>query len=239
MDQEGQGIYQIRNIQNDHFYIGSAVDLRRRKRRHFSELRHNRHNNKHLQAAWNKYGEASFEFIVLEFVADREDLYTTEDKWLKAHVGKQYCYNLGMAAISPMLGLSGPLSPTYGYRHTADAKDKIRAASKGREVSAETRAKRSAKLKGRVISQEQREQISKTLSGEGNFWYGKQRPDSFKEKIRKAVEAIDPSSQTVRYESIQALRVALGLKPPTVNRALKTGEALTRGPYKGWTFKYA
>lgn len=29
-------------------------------------LRHNRHYNKHLQSAWNKYGEDNFDFIVLE-----------------------------------------------------------------------------------------------------------------------------------------------------------------------------
>lgn len=35
--------------------------------RHFGELNRNVHNNKHLQNAWNKYGEESFEFNVLEY----------------------------------------------------------------------------------------------------------------------------------------------------------------------------
>jgi group I intron endonuclease len=157
--------------------------------------------------------------------------------------------------------VSGPLSPTYGMpvpeerkqkiraanlrfphrerKHTPEAIAKIAAASRGRPVSEETRAKRSAALKGREISLDQRLRISQTLSGPGNFWYGKERPDSFKEKIRKSVDAIAPDGVVTRYESIQALRESLGLKPPTVNRALKSGEVLARGPYKGWAFKYA
>lgn len=234
-----QGIYKIINTVTDNFYIGSAVNLKRRKTRHFSELRNNAHNNKRLQAAWNKYGEEAFVFEVLEVVAEKQNLYAAEDKWLRGHVGKAYCYNLGMAAISPMLGLSGDKSPTWGYKHTEAAKAKIAAAGRGRVISEETRAKRSAKLKGRVISQEQRQQISRTLTGNGNFWFGKERSDEFKEKIRKAIDATAPDGVMTRYESIQALRGALNLKPPTVNRALKSGQPLSKGPRKGWVFRYA
>lgn len=129
-------------------------------------------------------------------------------------------------------------NPWRGSKHTEEAKAKIAAASRGRPVSEETRAKRSAALKGREIPLEQRLRISKTLSGEGNYWYGKERPESFKEKIRKAVVATSPDGVSTTYQSIQALRDATGLNPPTVNRALKSGAALTRGPYKGWQFAY-
>lgn len=232
------GIYKITNTATDHFYIGSAVNLQRRKTRHFSELRNHKHNNRRLQAAWDKYGEAAFIFTVIESVEDRAALYAAEDKWLAGHVGTSYCYNLGMVAISPMLGLSGERSPTWGYKHTPEAKEKIAAASRGRPVSAETLAKRSAALKGREIPLEQRIRISRTLSGEGNYWYGKQRPEEFKQKIRKAVRATAPDGVVTVYESIQALRLELGLKPSTVNRALKSGEALVRGPFRGWMFAY-
>jgi group I intron endonuclease len=129
--------------------------------------------------------------------------------------------------------------PHKGRKHTPEAIAKIAAASTGRPVSDETRAKRSAALKGREIPLEQRIRISRTLSGEGNYWYGKERPESFKEKIRKAVVATQADGTETRYESIQALREATGLKPPTVNRALKSGEPLVRGPFKGWQFQYA
>jgi group I intron endonuclease len=130
-------------------------------------------------------------------------------------------------------------NPWRGAKHTPEAIAKIAAASKGRLVSEETRAKRSAALKGRKIPLDQRLRISKTLSGAGNFWYGKERPDSFKEKIRKAVEVTLPSGEVQRHDSIQALREATGLKAPTINRALKSGQPLAKGPFKGWLFVYA
>lgn len=129
--------------------------------------------------------------------------------------------------------------PHKERKHTPEAIAKIAAASRGRPVSEETRAKRSAALKGREIPLDQRLRISATLSGAGNYWYGKERPDSFKEKIRKAVEAVSSEGVVTRYESIQALRIALGLKAPTINRALKSGAALTKGPFAGWGFRYA
>jgi len=128
--------------------------------------------------------------------------------------------------------------PHRDRKHTPEAIAKIAAAGKGRVVSQETRDKRSAKLKGREIPLEQRIRISQTLSGEGNFWFGKKRPEHG-EKVRKAVVATNPQGEKTVYESILALREHLGLKPPTVNRALKSEEVLTRGPYKGWHFRYA
>jgi group I intron endonuclease len=232
-----QGIYKIINIQNDNFYIGSSVNLHRRKIRHFSELRNNKHNNKHLQNAWNKYGENCFVFVIVELVDKKEELHLVENKWLDGSVGKKYCYNLGRAAIAPMLGMCGELSPTWGYKHTKESREKIAAAGRGREISEETRAKRSAKLKGRIISQEQREQISKTLSGEGNYWHGKKRPDHGK-KVSKPVEASAPNGKKIIYSSISKLRKELGLTPTTINRALKSGKQMTRGKMLGWSFKY-
>lgn len=237
MTERNQGVYKIVNTVNDYFYIGSAVNLKRRKTRHFSELRNQKHNNARLQAAWNKYGESSFTFEVVEYVEDVQLLYDVEDRWLTGHVGKQYCYNIGMAAISPMLGLKGELSPTWGYRHTEEAKEKIAAAGRGRPVSEEARAKRSAKLKGREISLEQRVRISKTLSGEGNYWYGKKRPDHGA-KVSKSVAVTDSHGAVTIFQSIQTLRQELDLAPPTVNRALKSGKPIAKGPKAGWSFKY-
>lgn len=129
--------------------------------------------------------------------------------------------------------------PHKERKHTPEAIAKIAAASRGRPVSEETRAKRSAALKGREIPLDQRLRISATLSGAGNYWYGKERPESFKEKIRKAVEVVLPTGEVKRYASIQTLREETGLKAPTINRALKSGQALTKGPFKGWLFCYA
>lgn len=232
-----RGIYKIINVVNNKFYVGSAVDLKRRKTRHFSELRTGKHNNRHLQAAWVKYGEQAFVFVVVEELPDDADLLAAENVWLKEHVGKNYCYNLGVDATAPTLGMSGQLSPTWGRKHTDEAKEKIGMASRGRKFDEETNRKKTAHLIGKPKSAEVRAKISATLSGAGNHWYGKKRPDHG-EKVSRAVVVTSPAGETV-YPSIAALREDLGIKPPTVNRALKSGKPLSRGRYTGWVFAYA
>ena len=231
------GIYKIINIKNNKFYVGSAVNFSRRKTRHFSELRNNKHNNKHLQAAWDKYGENAFIFAIVEEVTDKHALLAAENVWLREHVGKDYCYNIGVNATAPMLGKSGNLSPTWGMKHTNQAKQKITKALKTQIQTEETKAKRRASMKGHIVSTETRFKISQTLQGEGNYWYGKQRPDHGK-KVSKAIIATDNKGVSTEYPSISALREALQLKPSTVNRALKSGKPLTRGPITGWQFRY-
>ena len=63
-----QVIYKIINRVNDKFYVGSTVNKKVRFREHRKQLRGNRHHCKHLQAAWNKYGEVKFDFVVVEEV---------------------------------------------------------------------------------------------------------------------------------------------------------------------------
>jgi group I intron endonuclease len=128
--------------------------------------------------------------------------------------------------------------PHKNRKHTPEAIAKIAAASRGRPCSEETRRKRSIASKGREVSLDQRLRISRTLSGEGNFWYGKKRPDSFKEKIRKPVIATNPGGIDMVFESIQTLREKLNMTATTVNRALKSGKPIAGGPKQGWSFRY-
>lgn len=231
-----QGIYKIINAVNNKFYVGSTVNLRKRKARHFSELRTGKHKNRHLLAAWNKYGEQAFVFVAVELVEDRAQLLAAENRWLKDHVGKDYCYNIGTDATAPSLGMSGELSPTWGLKRTAE---QLAAQSwAGKKHTPESRDKIRQYLLGKPKSADVRAKISASLSGEKNFNYGKPRSDTFKAKVSKAVEVVDPTGVVTAFPSIAALREAFGLTPPTVNRAVKSGKPLTRGPYRGWVFRY-
>ena len=58
------GIYKISFDNNRLFYIGSAVDLMKRKSNHIYELNRNNHCNNKIQNAYNKHG--MFHFEVLE-----------------------------------------------------------------------------------------------------------------------------------------------------------------------------
>ena len=60
------GIYKIENKANSKIYIGSTINFTTRWWKHRALLRHCKHPNSHLQAAWNKYGESNFAFQIIE-----------------------------------------------------------------------------------------------------------------------------------------------------------------------------
>lgn len=229
------GIYKIINVVNNKFYVGSAVNFSRRKSRHFSELRNGRHNNSKLQNAWDKYGESSFLFAIVEEVKDREVLLEAENRWLKEHVGKDYCYNIGVDATAPMLGMSGELSPTWGRKRTPN--ELAAQYWGGRTHSKESKAKISTSLQGHEVSIATRAKISATLSGKGNFWYGKKRPDH-SVKVSKPIRITYLTGDSTTYPSISMLRQDTGMNPPTVNRALKSGKPIARGKFVGCVINY-
>jgi group I intron endonuclease len=79
------GIYIIQNLVNGKVYIGSSSNIRRRFSQHKSTLRHNTHKNRHLQNAWNKYGEENFEFIVIEHHSYPEKILMRENKCIRLY----------------------------------------------------------------------------------------------------------------------------------------------------------
>jgi group I intron endonuclease len=87
------GIYGILCKQRNKWYIGQAKNLRLRINSHFAELRRNSHRNDHLQRAYDKYGESSFETYILEY-CDQTELNTLEkfyiDKYESTQVDKGY-----------------------------------------------------------------------------------------------------------------------------------------------------
>lgn len=234
-----RAIYKIINAVNNKFYVGSAVNYEKRKARHVWRLRRGDHANKHLQAAWNLYGEKVFVFAIVQHVSENEDLLAAENVWLHEHVGKGYCYNIATDATAPTRGWYGVKNPMWGktFSHTAIAKEKISAASKTRVQSREEKAKRRESMKGHAVPTDVRAKISAALSGDKNPNYGKPRSEAFCNKVRKAVHATGPQVDTV-YPSVQAAREALNMTPPTINRALKSGQPITRGKFTGWVFKY-
>lgn len=79
------GIYFIINLINKKFYIGSTFNLKKRwENEHRGFLRTNCHPNKHLQRAWNKYGENNFIFEVI-MVCSKEKCRFFEQKCLDVY----------------------------------------------------------------------------------------------------------------------------------------------------------
>ena len=76
------GVYKIRNLISGKFYIGSTVSFRNRRDAHFKELRSGVHNNRRLQAAFNKYGENAFVFEPIEIIDHEDKLLEREQYYL-------------------------------------------------------------------------------------------------------------------------------------------------------------
>lgn len=74
-------IYSILNKSNGKIYIGLTSDPSDRFSRHKYKLNMGKHFNPHLQNAWNKYGENSFEFNIIEH-CDDEELGENERWWI-------------------------------------------------------------------------------------------------------------------------------------------------------------
>jgi len=199
-------IYQIRNVVNQKFYVGSTWNMRERFRTHRNKLRRGVHHCHHLQAAWNKYGEDAFKFEVVERLAldtSPAELEAAEDKWLVAHVGKKYCYNHGLRSNAPWRGCDPQDHPNYGRKLTDEEKQVLAEATKrqwetsdprtGHKHSPETRAKISAKIQealaegrgGKFIpSEETRKKMSDALKG-NQCAKGYKRTEAEREAIRQ------------------------------------------------------
>jgi len=91
-----QGVYQIRNIKNNKIYIGSSMDIEQRWKMHKNDLRRNKHINYKLQNDWNKYGENSFVFEILEIndQATREEISLLEQKYIDELKPYENGYNI-------------------------------------------------------------------------------------------------------------------------------------------------
>jgi group I intron endonuclease len=130
------GIYQIVNIINGKRYIGSAVNLRGRKVRHFANLKGGYHENNHLQKSYNKYKKENFKFEIL-FYCDKKDLIFYEQRAI------DYYGILNLYNIAPIAG------NTLGLKASEESKLKMSIAQKNKKKpSLETCRKISESRKG-------------------------------------------------------------------------------------------
>lgn len=78
------GIYKIENVVNNKIYIGRSKNIDRRIKQHKTELRQQKHGNRYLQNSWNKHGEGSFLFTVVEY-CDIHSLEEREIYWISEY----------------------------------------------------------------------------------------------------------------------------------------------------------
>jgi len=86
------------NTINFKIYIGSSKDIYSRWYQHKNKLRSNDHHSRHLQNAWNLYGEDSFVFEIIEEVKKEKDLLLEKEQYYldfyksyKSEIGYNVC----------------------------------------------------------------------------------------------------------------------------------------------------
>lgn len=131
MKKTNYGIYKIVNKDNGKYYVGRTLNLNKRWYQHKNLLIKNKHFNRYLQFAWNKYGENNFEFVIVEYVNNKEDLINIEQKYInefitQRQIGIDNCYNLSENANSPM-------DINKGKKHSDKTKKLLSQLNKGRE----------------------------------------------------------------------------------------------------------
>lgn len=138
-------VYKISNIKNGKFYIGSTVEPKKRQNNHFTALRYNKHYNKKLQNSWNKYGEDSFKFEIIE-ISDEINILKRE----------QYYIDI----LNPNYNICPIAYSTLGRKATKETKIKMSKAQTGRKQTEEAKLKVSMAHKGRIHSEDYKKNIS-------------------------------------------------------------------------------
>lgn len=157
---KSSGVYAISNKVNGKTYVGSALSLRGRMLTHRSCLRRGTHDNTHLQRSWNRYGENSFRFDVLQ-TCSPDRLILCEQKWIDFldSAVRKHGYNLCPTAGS-LLGHRHSEETRALYRKQRKGTVPVAAtraaaiANRGKKRSPEIGAKISASQKGRKYSPE-------------------------------------------------------------------------------------
>ncbi len=136
------GIYCIINTENSKNYIGSSMNLYKRIYEHRRLLKLNKHYNKRLQNAWNKYGEDYFICNVIKTFESIEyqNLLNIETKYIEEYDSFTNGYNILKEGIG-----------THGVEFSEERKQKISKANKGRI----------AHNKGTSMSKEQKDKLKK------------------------------------------------------------------------------
>lgn len=144
------GIYFIVNKNNGKIYIGSSVNIKQRISKHKSDLKKNKHHSYLLQRAWNKDGEESFEFKVVEEVYEKNRLKKIEHGYFLKYnpkyniekipnngfLGKTHSIDtkkliskskkgLGIGKMNPMYGKIGLKHHNYGKKMPQNGKSGI------------------------------------------------------------------------------------------------------------------
>jgi group I intron endonuclease len=154
------GVYVIANLASEKVYIGSSYRLRDRLTSHLWHLRKGEHRNRHLQSAWDKYGEDAFICAPLEYVA-LEELEIRERELIETHRAASYNLRLipernrGFKHSAATRALMSERAKAFC--NTPEYRERMRQLHSGKTLSEKTRAKIAAAKLGKNLSEEHKQ----------------------------------------------------------------------------------
>ncbi len=167
------GVYQIEL--NGKKYVGStALTFKERWYFHLQKLRKGNHKNRHLQSAFNKYGEENLKFSILEIVRTSDELIIAEQWYIdelkpEYNIRKVANDNRGIKfsneTKAKMSKAQMGNKKNLGRKLTEEIKQKISEANKGKVRSEETKHKISENSKLQFSTKEARQKLGEVNKG--------------------------------------------------------------------------
>lgn len=209
------GVYRIRNLTNNKFYIGSTNNLYKRFIQHKTLLEKGIHHSLYLQRAFNKYGTSQFIMEILLLCKQEYLLYYEQ---------------LLIYELEPDYNMNKQATSNRGYKWSEQSRQKASKSQLGNQNAL-----------GHKLSEESKQLISASRKGkcvgEQNGFYGKTHTEKVRQKIREAQKGRKKSETTkkkiakshykavkiedVIYESLKAASEASGINKTTLSRWCK------------------
>jgi group I intron endonuclease len=212
-------VYLITNVISGKVYVGQTVSPRERWVKHVWDLNNQRHQNSHLQRAWERYGADAFTFsIIEECTCDLLD--KTEQQWMdRLRADGVVLYN------NKEGGMRGS--------HTPETRQRIAAAGRGRVWSKEARQRMHEQFKGRrppPLTEEGRKRISAANKGHKRN-VGRKATEETRRRMSEAAgsvfrgkrydHGVDKNAEAKRVAAIRAARQTEEARHRTGEHALQ------------------
>lgn len=223
------GIYKITCLPTGKVYIGNSTNIHVRWGNHKKKLRRGTHPNNYLLRAWQKYGEDSFEFAILEEVESKR-LFERERHWMSFFKSYEHDHGYNINTVNDE-GLN---------RLSAEVRQKISAANKGRKFTDEQYQRLCEAQQKRIRTQVDlehtlemsRQNVGKKLSESHRLNIQESAAHT---ALRKSYVITSPEGETYKITGISLFCRQFGL---SASQLVKVARGKKK-QYKGWICQYA
>ena len=192
------GIYKIQSvIKPSRIYIGSAINIQKRIKSHFDDLKEGQHANFKLQRHYNKYGRGDLVASILE-ACDKEDLIQHEQFFIDSY--------------NPWFNICKKAGSKFGVKCSDKTRKKIGISNRGKQSflgkhhTDKTKQLMSEIKKALPVSEALIKKQMEPLRGENHPGFGKHLSEEHKRKL----------------SDIRKLRV--GIKSPNYGRIMSEAQ---------------